>query len=434
MEIISIIVVILITIITFYILNKLMSVKKTQNFKPIGKDRFFKLFSLGEKLQQEINDFYTKKTRIFFHFIDVYKGDIFQVYEKIKFSPTGQEFKITNNQEVSFEYEDILYPYKYTINEEIILISKNNETKKFLISINKHLDNHYNIIINKMVDKAFSLEIIYYSTNKEFFPEYLQIENVVKFSYEKNNLKYMRRYNIVNISLNDIYNIYCDEMEENEKSKKKDEIFSIENENLLFNLILFKDRKTKKKTQLRRIFVNHKEKVIEEFTEEQFKLLNEFYNKIIKKHLNNNNYLNVEKYESLLNDFDQFEKSSRYTYTDNISNKNKNINNYLKTINSKFCETAFYILYYNKKDIEIKQLLLVEYLCYLNIILKSHKASLKIINSFIRYKNDIFKKNNSLSNKDKAMILLCILTVVIENKKDNYTLKYLYNLSEKSPT
>ena len=288
MEIISIIVVILITIITFYILNKLMSVKKTQNFKPIGKDRFFKLFSLGEKLQQEINDFYTKKTRIFFHFIDVYKGDIFQVYEKIKFSPTGQEFKITNNQEVSFEYEDILYPYKYTINEEIILISKNNETKKFLISINKHLDNHYNIIINKMVDKAFSLEIIYYSTNKEFFPEYLQIENVVKFSYEKNNLKYMRRYNIVNISLNDIYNIYCDEMEENEKSKKKDEIFSIENENLLFNLILFKDRKTKKKTQLRRIFVNHKEKVIEEFTEEQFKLLNEFYNKIIKKHLNNN--------------------------------------------------------------------------------------------------------------------------------------------------
>ena len=179
MEIISIIVVILITIITFYILNKLMSVKKTQNFKPIGKDRFFKLFSLGEKLQQEINDFYTKKTRIFFHFIDVYKGDIFQVYEKIKFSPTGQEFKITNNQEVSFEYEDILYPYKYTINEEIILISKNNETKKFLISINKHLDNHYNIIINKMVDKAFSLEIIYYSTNKEFFPEYLQIENVI---------------------------------------------------------------------------------------------------------------------------------------------------------------------------------------------------------------------------------------------------------------
>ena len=407
--------------------------KKSPNFKPIGLDGFFRLFSVGDKLREEINNFYIKKTRIYFHFIDIYKYDNFK-YEKIKFSPTGKEFKISNNQEVGFEYEDILYPYKYNINEEIILIGKNNEIKKFLISINKHLENHYNIIINKITDKAFSLEIIYYSNIKEFFPEQLQIENIDKFIYEKNHLKYMRRFNIVNISLNDIYNIYCNEMEEDEKLKKKDEIFSIENENLLFNFILFKDKKSKKKTQIRRIFINHKEKLLEEFTEEQFKILEEYYNKVIKKHLNNNNnnnYLDVEKYEILLNDFAQFEKSNRYTYTfDNVSNDDNN----LRAINSKFCETVFYLLYYNKKDIDMNQLLLVEYLCYLNIILTLRKASLKIINSFIKYKNDIFEKNNKgLSNKDKAFILLCILAVVIENKKENYTLQFLYNLSGKSP-
>ena len=168
-------------------------------------------------------------------------------------------------------------------------------------------------------------------------------------------------------------------MANDEKSEAKEKILSIENKNILFNFILFKNGKTNKKMYLRRIFSNKEEKKTKEFTEEEYNLLEQFYNKVLKKYLRKINHSIDDYQENFIQDFNEFDKS-------NSSNQQRNIKSNLSALNSKFNGTGFYLLlYYNKKDIDSKQLLLVEYLCYLSIVFKDYCSSLEIIEQFIKY-------------------------------------------------
>ena len=434
MEIISFIGIILGTIVIFGLSYLFLSKNKRgkyQKFQAIGKQRFTELFSIKEPLKSEMKNFFSKKTKIFLHLINIYNNDPKDLYNKIIINSAHQEFIINNIKKdsiISFDYEDKLYPYKSNINEEIVLLGKNNKKIIFIISIKKNSENHFNIILNETNELTFSLEIIYCSKNKDLFPEYLKIENEKIYSHEISNYKYLKRFNIVNIPKNYVSDIYSYGIENDEKMEEKNKFNRIVNTNLLFNFILFEN----KKAQSRRVFVNEKEKTLETFRDNEYDMINKFYKEVIYKHLDKNGLLN-NNLTDFIQDFNKFENNYNYEDIFDKTTNEKYVISDLRNLNIKFNRTPFYILYYNKIELKEEILAFIEYLFYLHIIIKDYQNCIANINELIIFKNKFLNNDKELSNKDKVMILVSYMIQELDDNKINIALKKYYDLLEQSP-
>ena len=117
-----------------------------------------------------MNNFRKQQTKLIFHFIHLFQGN--PSYKEI-YLTSQQKFFPINGKELVINYTDNENSYKYYIAEKIYLIGDNYKSEKtFLIEVNKYIDNHYNVITDRILDKkTFSLEIIVYSKIKKCLEE-----------------------------------------------------------------------------------------------------------------------------------------------------------------------------------------------------------------------------------------------------------------------
>ena len=385
--------------------------------------KFGKLFKLDSSLEKEMNNFRMQSTKLTFHFIKLFDKN--QSYKVMRIPSQHKIFKI-NCQSITIDYIDNIYPYKYNVAEKFLLIDENEQKKDFLIVVNKYVENHYNIIIDKIEDKTYSLEIIFYSKISRCLQE---IAKLIKLNiYTKENyISNMMRINIVNARKEDLVDIYTINMEEEEKIKIENSFFYNYNENLLLNIIFSKEGKI----AFRKIFQNIEEKIILHFHEKEINLLKMLYINIIKKYLNADTGISIN-IENLKNEFNLFDKQHGYSLEINKKTNEEIIYSDLRLINAKFYNIPFYIRNYGKDDISFEDLKITEYLCYLNLLLSSDDNFLDRIQHLNEEKNKIFNKYSYLTNKDKILILLNLLE---NEKKDkpNYAFRSFYDLNEKCP-
>jgi hypothetical protein len=120
-----------------------------------------------------------------------------------------------------FDYVDNKYSFKYYVAEKIILIGGNENNKEFLITVNKYVENHYNIITDIFENhKTYSLEVVAYSKVKKCLNE---VENLdcIKMYKKENYVENTLRCNIINARQDDLYNIYYIKKENKKKIKKR---------------------------------------------------------------------------------------------------------------------------------------------------------------------------------------------------------------------
>ena len=392
----------------------------------IKKKRFDKLFRLDPKLETEINNFSKKDTKLIFHFVQLSKDN--NTYKYLYIS-SQKKFIQIKNKEFTINYTEDEYPYKYNVSENIVLIDKKNDDKKaFLITVNKYIENHYNIIIDKFKEKkTFSLEVIIYSSIKKCLEEISSLKEL-KIYIKESIFQNLLRFNIINARVEELTYLYTINMEEEEKLKINKNLFDHCNENLLLNLIYSKGRKIAH----RRIFKNKDEAIILNFENKEKNLVKELYSSIIEKYIDADlhNTININKFK---NEFIAFDKSHGYSSEiDIINNQEINIKSDLRTIDVSFKYSPFFLRNYGKNDISSEDLKMTEFLCYLNLILSTGDYALDKIQSLNKEKNEIFNKYYTLSNKDKSLILCNLLT---SQKKDkaNYRFISFYDLPENCP-
>ena len=400
---------------------------RTFFFNKSKKKKIDQLLRLDPSLETEMNNFRAQKTKLIFHFLKLFKGKIYK-YLYVSSQNILIDIVDKDKNEFMIEYIDHEYPYKYNITEEIILVGEKDEKKIFLITINKYIENHYNVIIDNFEkEKTFSLEVIIYSKIKKCLEEIIKMENIKKYIKE-NLFSNILRFNIINLKENDLLDIYCIGMEDEEKDKVDKKKFSQFKENLLMNIIYSKDEKI----SFRRIFENSEEIPILYFTKEEINLLKELYSTLIKKYINADLHKihNTIKFKQEFNAFDK--KNNYSSEIDKRNNKEINIISDLRTIDAKFTNTPFFLRNYDKDNISIEELELTEHLCYLNIILMEGDYAIDKIKKLNQQKDLLFKKHSFLSNKDKSLILINLLANQ-KKCKSNYEFRSFYDLPENSP-
>ena len=368
-----------------------------------------------------MKNFKNNKTKLIFHFKQIFKSK--KSYNSI-YIYSQNELVNNKDESVTIDYIDERYPYKYFVSEKIILIGDNENKKDFIITINKYVENIYNIIVDIFEnEKAYSLEVVAYSKIKKYLNE-LEKFDCIKMYKKENHLKNTLRYNIINARQDDLCNIYYINMEKEKKYKKDSQFFEYLPENILINLVYSNNAEI----AFRRIYKNCEEKIMLTLTNEEIYLLKDLYESVIKKYINSS----LEDEQNIINcknEFISFDNKHGYK---EIKDKNNNIiiSSDLRTINQRFLNVPFFIRVYYKKDISKEELELTEYKCFLNLILSFEDDFLKKIQNLIFEKNFIFNKYTYLTNKDKSLILLNLLTNEKYNKS-NYQFVSFLDLPEK---
>ena len=385
------------------------------------KLKFTKLFSLPQSLENEMKNFKNNKTKLIFHFKQIFKSK--KSYNSIYIYSQNKLVNI-KDESVTIDYIDERYSYKYFVSEKIELIGDNENKKELLIIVNKYVENIYNIIVDIFEkEKTYSLEVVVYSKIKECLNE-LEKFDCIKMYKKENYLKNTLRFNIINARRIDLCSIYYINME-NEKIYKNDShFFESLPENLLINLIYSNNAEI----AFRRIYKNCEENIITALKNEEIDLLKDLYESVIKKYINSS----LEDEQNIIdfkNEFISFDNKNGYK---EIKDKNNNIiiSSDLRSINQRFIDIPFFINVYDKKDISKEELELTEYLCYLNLILSFEDDFLKKIQNLIFEKNFIFNKYTYLTKKDKSLILLNLLDNEINNKSNNKFVSF-FELPEK---
>ena len=400
----------------FLIILSYLYLHPKSNINKIKKRTFENLFKLPSSLEKEMNDFKGKPTKLYFHFIRHFSSK--QCYKSIYLPSQKQFFNIKGNDLV-INYIDKKYTFKYYVAEKIILMDSNGIKKTFIIVVNKHVENYYNIIIDmdENIKKTYSLEIITYAKTKKDLNKIEKLKNLEIYKKET-HLQNILRCNIINAREEDLSDIYSINLE-NEKNAKIDEInFTELKENLLLNIIISEDGKI----ALRRIFENIEENIIFRLQKYEINLLKDLYSEVIKKYINTNS----DDGKNINNFKDEFLKfDMKHGYKEKIDEDGeKSIDSDLRIINLKFRCTPFFIWVYDKDNISLEELKITEYLCFLNLILFDKNQFLEKIQDFIEQKNLIFDKYSYLSNKDKSLILINLLTNAKKDKSNYQFISY----------
>ena len=377
----------------------------------IGNGKFKKLFELKTELKTKIDDYNNKKTIIYLYFINFSKSK--KEYKRLKFPSINKDFLISEKNIVDFEYTNNNFPYKNEVAEKISLCTEGKE-EEYLINIKKHHENYYTICTDIENEKTYSLEMVF------FFKELKdKFKNIIiddkKLVIEENFPKTMR-YNLINVNMANsikIFNNYSDNKIEQSDNKEVNTIF--QEQNLFFNFLYGNNRRIGK------IFYNREDKEIEDFKENEKKILEKINEMVIDSKIYD---------EELIDSFMSLKESQKYY----INGDNKNQGNRLIDLNNKFKKIPIFLKYYGKNpsDEEVKiirVLSILDILLYFNYEEWSHYLRI-----YINETENIFTKNRYLNNNDKIMILINYLSIIKTDcvELNNYKFESFYELNEDS--
>lgn len=446
--------------------------------KGIGLKKYLALMDLGEELKKEIKSFVSKKTTINFTFINLGEDN----YDKIRCEWINSEISIENKNEFSSEIDNFsnINGTNYYINtllKQKIELIKNNRNKEFIIDIYLHQNNNYYIISNTKENETYSLDIIYYSKNKDFIPE--------KLIYEKNdlilddyNLENMRRICLVNIEKNSFINFV--NSISNLKLTENEEIFEREICDFLLNIKI--NNKDELKSSL---FINQHYNEVYNLNSKELDILKRFKEDIVMNYIKKyKNYKTKDITKEISKNFkdtvNNFVKRN-FSPEGKEDKKNENINFTEETIplkkdeieddimidiiepfqkkNDKKSESQFKIKMNEDIDLifttlQLENLILnyfntsfderfvneafqndfeiVEILCYLKLS-TSAAHPLESIISFYNTEKNILKEAKELSMKEKIKIICCIKSHLMENLPKRIKLIKMIDLPENSP-
>ena len=352
--------------------------------KSVKKAKLEKYFDLDE-LKKDIDYYNKKETILYFHCEKL----ISKYYSKLLL--LNKEYELNENKiiEIKINKNELL---NSDFNEQIILKSEKEEIK-FVINICYNMNNHYQIILDK-IENSLSLDIVLYS-KKNNFPKNAIGDKFILKDYKDNIIPFLKKFNIINISREDFYKIYnCFSSKELDEKNKKELI----NKNSLFVNFIIKNENDVEG----RIFEQEEETDYEEFTKEELELLEK-----IKKLTSN---FTKDKIK-ILKDLIFF---IYYEYLKIVENQE----NTIKSITSKFSNTCFFNKYYGKK-IDEEELNLLDLVIFVLYIEERGISGINLYSRYLEHKNNIISDKFQFNNFEKLMLLINIqyLVLYFENFK-----------------
>ena len=313
----------------------------------------------------------------------------------------NKEYKLNENQTIKIKINknDVL---NSDFNENIILKSENEEIN-FIINICYNMNNHYQIILDK-IENSLSLDIVLYSKENNFLNITNGYISILK-DYKDNIIPHLKKFNIINISREDFYKIYNTFSTKKLEEKNKKDLFN--KSSLLINFIIKNENDIEG-----RIFELKKELQYEDFTEDEINLLEEI--KEITLYFKNEKIKIIKELRHLI--FDKYKKL--------VENKEDTIKSILK----KFSETCFFNKYYGKK-IDEKEFSLLDSVIFVIYIEEKNLPGINKYLRYLEYKNNII--SDKFNNFEKLMLLINIQYLI--RKFYNFKLIKFYDLPINSP-
>ena len=360
------------------------------NRKKEKLEKFFCLHNLREKIKV----YEKRETKAIFYcekLVSIY-------YSKLLIFNSEYDLDIKKPIEIPIDKKN---PIKSDFTEKIILKSINGETKEFIINICYYMNNYYQVLLDNIEDPITS-EIVFYS-KKQAFPETFKGTNIIFKEYDNNNIPLLKRYNIININRNELYEIYNKYAFNKLKDENK---FLLEKFNSLF--INFIDKIDQNKYE-GKIYEQEEDEIIEDFNEKENELLERTF-----QFLNDNNIRIIPAY-LILSLFLAYIKKEDITIAQGIINKISNKNYFIKYLND----------IPDKKMIEnTESALFIESI--------SKKAyGIGLYQNYLEYKKNIIKNENEFNNFEKLVIMVNIYDLL--SKHQDFKLIRLYDLPIFSP-
>ena len=377
----------------FLIIKKLSLKKRKKRL-----ENYFNLYDL----KKEINDYQKKKTNIIF---------CCEKIREIKYTKLiifGTEYALKENKQLKINI-DRTNPLKSDFSENVILKSENGEEILFIINICYHMDNYYQIIMDKMRD-PLALEIVFYSKRNNF-PQTLNGSSVKIKNYAETYLPHLKRYNIINISKIDFCEIF-----RNYSSNDMGERINVAFDNINSFFVNFIDNQSNQLNNkyIGKIFEQIKDQNnIENFNDNELNLLRKtdsFLSDIMKnkKNMDDSSIIYNEYYNTILGQDESLIKGIIEKITSDhyfIKYYGKNINNDL----IKLIEVGFFMEY-----------------CHLR-----GENGVELYWEYIDEKSKALTSEYEFNNFQKLMILVSLHRLLLNN--DNIKLLRLYDLPKSSP-
>ena len=387
MENLGLLITIFLMLITLIIL--VVHIYKKYSKKSIAKVDSHNSFNKRNKidfdgLKRIITDFNKKETLLFFHCDKL----IHKYYSKLIIF--NKEYNLDENDIIKIKVEKGEL-FNSDFNASIILKSDKEEIK-FVINISYFMNNHYQIILDKIKDSLSLAFVIYSKENK--FPGKINEINKNKLclkDYGDNSIPYLKKYNIINLSRQSFYNMYnynC-----TNKIEEKSNLFLDEINSFFVNFVI-KDKNSIKG----RIFEQKEDYEYKDFTKDEINLLNEIKILIVD---------NFTKDKTiLLSDL----KYSMFQKCQKLFNEKKKI---VESIIEKFDETCYFNKYYGK---EIKEEIfdLMDSIIFINYIKEKGISGINNYLAYLDYKNNIFSNNSKFNNFEKLMLIINIQYLVLK--------------------
>ena len=391
-------------IITFYIiiLSTIIFIKKLyqkKNFYIIKRKKLDEYFKLT-KLLNEIKEYYKKETKLIF----CCEKLLIKYYSKLIIF--NKEYNLNENTHITISINKT-NPIKSDFTEKIYLKSDNGDTINFIINICYHIDNYYQLLLDKFVN-PLSLEIVFYSQDNKF-PQFIQ-GNLIKIKYyDNNNFPYLKRFNIINLSRLDLYAIY--EKYSDNELKEESKLFIDEWNSLFINFI---DKKLDNKYEGKIFIKKEDDLAYEHFNADELNLL-EKTKEFITVYIKNNYLVNSSLVATLY-----------LNYIKNI--KDEIINSVFEKISGEY----YFIKYFNDApDNKLIELIEAGFFIEYMKLNKVPKNAVKLYIKYVKRKNEILKNENEFNNFEKLMILVSLHNLVL--KDYNIKLLRLYDLPNISP-
>ena len=163
------------------------------------KKNLEKYFGLKE-LKKDIEFFNSKETILYFHCEKLVRKyfSALEVFNKV--------YIINENDTIRIKVEKIdILSSDFT--EKIILKSDEGTSINFIINISYNMNNHYQLILDK-IENYLSLEVVLFSKENKF-PEIKPKNNFIFKDFgEEKRIPKLKRYNLINIPKEDFYKIY----------------------------------------------------------------------------------------------------------------------------------------------------------------------------------------------------------------------------------
>ena len=382
---------------------------ETTNKNEIGVGKLNKLFELKNELKTQIEDYNNKKTVINLGFIN-FSCDK-KEYKKIKVPSINKEFLINEKNDIVFEYTKNKFPYKNEIAEKIILYGEGKE-EEYLINIKRHHENYHTICTDIENEKSYSLELVFFFKELKDKFQNININNTKLVA--KENFPKTVRYNLINVDKINSVKIFNDYSEKKIALSENNETNTVfQEKNLIFNFVYGNNKRIGK------IFINRENTEIEDFTEEEKKILE----KINEMAIDNKIYD-----KELIDNFMSLKNSQKYY----INEKDKIEGNRLVDLNKKFRDIPIFLKYYNKNQTE-EDIKIIRALSILDILLYFHYEEWSCyLRIYINEIENIFSKNKFLNNKDKIMILINYLSIIKTVEYSTYKFWSINELNEVS--